>query len=516
MRLYVRAAFAIAVASIGCNLVFGIEEHDLRPVDAGIEAEAPLPDAPTPNDLCTSDADCHPPNGCYKSHCDTTLGVCRHVLCEGSKACSAGTCNPATFTCEDERDYGFRASSYALGTTLGSCNKNPSACIGAAYPFLFVGTRDEVVALRVDDIRATEARRVPIVDLRVRPGKIVASGSRVWILGDVQGTEPPYTLPIASIDVPADPTKKELTAKNALLKYPFPSVMAFPAPEGGLFIVYDEPTNPQNLPTAKIDAPLEADGIVGVTGEPPDGGAKVADPPGPPTLTMYRTASLAAGSRVVASSGSRLLAYRFPVLFNLITAPGTSEATAQADTTLAPPFPGIAIPRFAQGPDGVVLMTGPIAADPPADCNCNSHQRMHWILPSAIATTVDSSKLIDPEVYVNPQVTGSLVCHDCAAGYFAQPSLVTWLDARSALVAAPASDPAANRVTTAVRLLERDPLAAQGKRRLVTMPTDKPSGNFATDRIALGSSAGLGFVVIADTEGNGATLSVYDPRCDAN
>lgn len=515
-RLAVRATAALAALGIGCNLVFGIEEHALRPVDAGFEAEAPIPDAAPAPDKCATDSECRPPNACYKSRCDTTLGVCRYLLCEGANACSAGICNPSKLECEDARDYGFRAASYPLGVTLGSCGKNPAACVGAAYPFLFVGTRDEVVALRVDDLRATESRLVTLENVRARPGKIVVSGRRVWIVGDVQGTEPPYTVAISSIDVPADPTTRELEAKGGILKYPFPSLVAFPAPNEGLFVTYDDAANPQNLPTALLSEPITADGIVGVAGTVPDGGSKVPDPPGPATIVMHRIASIVPGSRLVASSGGRLLVYRFPVTFNLVTAPGTMEATAQADTALAPPYPGLVLPRFAQGPDGVVLMSGPIVSDPPGDCNCSSRQRMHWVLPNAVQTTADSNKMVDPEVYSNPWVDAAALCHTCTGNYFNQPSLSAWLDPRSALVAAPASDPPVNRAFTAVRLVERDPLAAPAKRRHVTTAAEMPEGNSAVDRIALVASAGLGFLVIADNEGNGARLSIYDPRCDSN
>ena len=151
---------------------------------------------------------------------------------------------------------------------------------------------------------------------------------------------------------------------------------------------------------------------------------------------MHRIAALPAGSRVAGSSGGRLLAYRFPISFNLVTDPGTERATAQAESTLAPPFPGLVYPRFSQGPDGVVLMSGPIASDPPSDCNCSSRQRAHWVLPGVTATTVDQGKMVDPEVYSNPIDDPVMsVCHTCAAGYFNQPSLTAWIDPRSALVA---------------------------------------------------------------------------------
>jgi hypothetical protein len=337
------------------------------------------------------------------------------------------------------------------------------------------------------------------------------------VVGDVQGIEPPYTVAIGTIDVPSDPTARELEATTAVFKYPFSSLAAFPAPNGGLNVTYDDAANPQDLPTALLSTPVTTDGIVGVIGEPPDGGLAVPPPPDTPTVFMHRIAALPAGSRLAASSGGRLLAYRFPIGFNLVTDPGTERAAAQAETTLAPPFPGLVFPRFSQGPDGVVLMSGPIAADPPGDCNCNSRQRTHWVLPGVTATSVDQGKIVDPEVYSNPIVDPlTSVCHTCAAGYFNQPSLTAWIDPRSALVAAPASDPAANRVYTAVRLIERDPLAAPPKRRFVTTAAEAPSGNAAVDRLALAGSGGFGFLVIADPEGNGAKLSIFDPRCDTN
>lgn len=506
LRTLVALSVVGSIAAFGCNLVLGIEEKPARPDDAGTDVEGPKTDG----DRCTTDAECRPPNPCYKARCDTAIGVCRYALCESTRACAAGVCNPQTFACEDERDYGFRATTYALGELTLGCKKNPTACVGSTYPFLFLGTKTEVAAIRVDDLRGIEARKVPLVDLTVRPGQIVASGRRIWILGDVQGSEAPYVLPIASIDVPADPTVRELRAVSATIAYPFPAAAGFPAPNGGLFVAYNDPT--QNLPVALVDGPIAGSAIFAVSGPEADGGAKVPAPPGTPTHTMYRTTSLAPGSILVASSGRRLVAYRFPITFNLIGAPATAQATAQPDTVLAPPLPAYLLPRFAQGADGTVLLATPVNADAPGDCNCTSHQRLQWVLPNAIAPTVEANQLADPEGYSNPNATAASPCHTCA--YFAQPSLPAWIDGKRALVAAPASDPAANRTLTSVRLVERDPIAAPPKRRVSTAPTDVPTGNFATDRIALVASGGLGFLVVADAEGNRGRLSIFDPRCD--
>lgn len=510
-RTLAGAAVTTGALAFGCNLVLGIEEKEPRPIDASSVPEDPPardaePPPPAPS-RCTSDDDCHAPNGCYQPRCDTTLGVCRYTLCASTRACAAGVCDPATFTCKDERDHGFRATGYPLADMSLACGKDPSACVAAAYPFLFVGTTTGLVALRIDDMRAAAPSTVPIAGLRLQPGRIVVSGARVWILGDVQGTAPPYVLPIASIDVPSDPTAPQIEAKSAVVEYPFPSATAFPAPGGDVFIAYDEPA--QGSPVARVSGPIAADAVFGVAGPLPDGGAGASPPPSPPTHTMFRVGALPAGAKLVASSGERLVAYRFPVTFDLVSDPGTDRAAVAPPAALAPALPAYLVPSFAQGPGGAVLLAAPVNGDPAGDCNCTTHQRVQWVLPDAVAAAPLAGALVDPEAYSNPIATPTSPCHTCA--YFVQPSLPAWIDATRALVAAPASDPPANRVRTAVRLVEREPAAAPPKRRFVL-----PAGDFAVDRIALSSSFGLGFLVVADAEGNGPRLSIFDPRCDAD
>jgi hypothetical protein len=163
-----------------------------------------------------------------------------------------------------------------------------------------------------------------------------------------------------------------------------------------------------------------------------------------------------------------------------------------------------------------VFLDLPIVADPPPpsiDCSCYTHQRHQWVLPNAQATTADVSVVVDPEAYSSPQVSGG-VCHQCNPTYVTLPSFAAWVDPQSTLVVAPASDP--NRTLAATRLITRDPLTAPGKRRFVTSAMDTPPGNFATDHVAITGSAGLGYELLADSEGNELTLSIFDPRCDAN
>ncbi len=510
-----RAVAALApLAFIACNAVLGISEGSPKPppedaappVDAIAEPEAGL--AP---DRCTTDADCIGPNACYKGRCDTVLGACTYALCETpGKACSAGKCDPATLTCGGDRDYGFRATTYKIGAALG-CKASPQACVAAAFPLLFVGTTDGTIALRVDDMLATGPQRVPLAGIGFRPAAIVASGRRVWVLGDVLGTggAPPFQLPIAWVDVPSDPTVATLTANATTLSYPYLSYAVFPAPSAAIFLTLQDAA--QGFPAALLAPPLPAMPTVGVVNAPDAGPAPLASVP------MYRLASAPAGSAVVASSGSRLVLDR-PVaqVVNLVVDAGTAKVALGGDLAITPPTPPqLAAIRFAQGQDGSVFFDVPIVADPPppsTDCSCYTHQRHQWVLPNGQASATDVSIVADFEAWGTPMLVGG-VCHQCNPDYVRLPSMSAWIDAKTSLTVSPASE---NRALAATRVVSRDPLAAPAKRRLVTTAMDMPAGNFATDHLVVTGSGGLGYEVLSDSEGNELTLSIFDPRCDVN
>ncbi|CAN5786028.1 hypothetical protein BH11MYX4_BH11MYX4_35970 [soil metagenome] len=517
LRRALALASVLAAALLGCNLVFGIEDQGVRPVpeDAGADGDEGVHEL----EACTRDQDCVAPNGCYTPHCDTVLGACTYALCEAKdRTCTIGTCDTRTFPCSGEQAYGFQATTYDIPGATSGCGASPESCVAAAFPFLLVGTRDDVVALRTDNLIRTTADKVTVTDLGTKPQQLVASGRRIWVLGAVQGQTPPYVLPIASIDVPSDPTVTALHARTALVRYPFPSAQGFPAPNGALFVTHNDAA--QGFPTAIVSAPITSEASFGLANAADagslDGG--VATTSG--TITMYR-ASAPAGSSLVAASGSRLVAYRPGAVFNLLDGAGTAGAALRPDLPLQTPLLPIGPVRFAQGPDGVVVMNAPIAADPPApappalpDCNCQSHERLQWVLPSAIATTTDVNQVLDHAVYVNPQAAGG-ACHVCTGDYVRFPSLATWIDRRTVLTAAAFGTTPAMRTVTDVRLLGRDPFDGYPKRRAQTKATDSPSGNFVTDRVALTSSNGIGYLVLADGQGNDVSVSIFDPRCDA-
>ncbi|AKU96122.1 hypothetical protein AKJ09_02786 [Labilithrix luteola] len=499
MRIFGVGTLTMLAGLAGCNAVLGLEEQPLRSFDAGTTG----PVAPA---ACRVDGDCVPPNGCYTGRCDTVLGACAYTLCSSNaRACSAGTCDPTTLTCTGEKDYGFRAGGYAVPDVTIAC-KDASACLAAAFPFVFIGTPSGVTTLGVESIAGSTARKIP-TQVDIHPAQLVTSGRRLWILGEVQGAAPPYQLPIATIEIPSDPTIASLSATTSLVAYPFPRAVGFPAPKGALFVSFDDAS--QGFPTARVDAPLPSGAAFEMRAGSGPGASSSA-------LPMFRIPQDAANGSLVASSGERLVVYRAPATFNLITTPATATATLAADDVITPAPPVLAAPRFTQGPNGTVMLGAPVVADPENDCNCTSHQRLQWVLPNTSAAKVDANQVADPEGYQNPFVGGAAACHTCnPASYFVGATLAAWVDDRRVLVAAPASDPAENRTLTAVRLLERDPIAAPATRRFSTTPADAPPGNFATDRIALASSNGLGYLLLAGSQGSGVTLATIDPRCDA-
>jgi hypothetical protein len=517
-RRIVAALIGVLSGLAACNVVLGIDEQGARPVpdDAASDAKDEAEGGARPAlERCTRDVDCVAPNACYTPHCDTVLGACTYALCEAKgRTCAKGVCDPKTFACSDPLPYGFLSTSYQVKGATSGCGPNPGACVAAAFPFVFIGTRDDVMAVRGDDLTGTASSAVPITGLTTKPQHVIASGRRVWVLGALQGQAPPYQLPISSIDVPSDPTVATISARSAMVSYPFPSFAAFPAPNGGLFLTYNDPT--QGFPTALLSEPLGDGARLGSSADAgaADAGAADASVSGS-VVTMHRAPTAPVGSTVVAASGPRLVLYRYPSTFNLLAGAGTAAAATLADVALNPPIFALGPQSFTQGPDGAVVIAAPVAADPVGDCNCQSHARLQFVFPNAVAMATDVNQILDPEVWVNPQVAFG-ACHQCTGTYEARQVLPTWIDRRTVLTAAPATGAAAMRNVTALRALARDPLEANPKRRAQTKATDMPKGELGIDRIALTSSNGIGYLLLADGQGNNMTLSIVDPRCDAS
>lgn len=516
MRAGAKPAIALAAFVAGCNLILGIDEQGPRPeaVDAG-EAGPPLT-----GDRCNVDGDCAPPNGCYTGRCDTVVGACVYELCAvKDRLCTRGRCNLGTMTCEGESPIGFAATTYdAPGLTLG-CGRDTAACVAAAFPFLFVGTPTGVVALVADDLGATVARTITISGPPIVPARIVASGRRLWILGAAQGTTPPYTLPIATIDVPADPTATSLALHVGSFAFASPNAGAFVAPNGGLWLTTAVDTS---VYAARIDAPIGTTGAIWPETAVTDGGLDASEagadgglvppPSSEPTIVMRRV-PLPAGGAIVAASGDRLVVHRAPGTINLVTGAGTTAPELGPDQPIAPAPIALGAPAFTAGPEGTTLMSVAVNGDVAAECNCTTKARHQWLFTSAAQASVEPNLHVDAETYVNPNGVPPAPCRTCT--YFSAPSSATWIDGASALVLSAASDPVENRASAAVRLVTRDPLGGSEARRFRRLPTASPRGDLVTDRVALASSAGYGYLVVANAEGTDLDVTLFDPRCDA-
>ncbi|MBS2016813.1 MAG: hypothetical protein JST00_28265 [Deltaproteobacteria bacterium] len=497
----------------GCNLILGIDEQGPKAAVVEEAGEAETPDTGPPGrptiERCSVDSDCVAPNACYTPHCDRVLGACSYALCEAKGAtCSMGACNTQSFTCEPPSPYGFRTTTYQVEGVTSGCGPRPDSCVAGMFPFLFLGTNDTVVALRVDDLVAKTPTKVTVNGVLPKPNQLVASGRRIWVMGVPQGAAPPYRLALAAIDVPSDPTVREIRATTSFVSYPYPSAVGFAAPNGALFVTYNDAT--QGLPTMVVDVPITNDGITSVA-DAVDAGVDAARfdaGAGPAAYTMFRAANVPLGSIAAGSSGTRIVTYRAGVV-NIVERAGTATASGQADQAIVPPFGAAIPPTFTQGPDGVVAMAAPVIFNnAPPDCDCITYARVQWLTPNAIATNIDQGFYFHAESYRNPPQPPTS-CNSC--GYYTVPSLATWIDGRSLLAAASLSS---DRERTAVRLLTREPFTAPATRRIATRVAQVPKGNSLTDRIALSSSNGFGYLVLADSQGNNTTLSIFDPRCD--
>jgi hypothetical protein len=503
-----RAAFVVGAALVpaalslwGCNMILGIEEQGRR----SDGADARGADAAPGGESCAQDSDCIAPDACYTPHCDTSHGRCWYGLCEvAGKACSAGSCNPTTRRCEGETDYGFRTTSFAL-TATPACT-DPTSCVAALWPFVFIGTASGVVATFVDDPLASAARSLSVSGFDGPVTKLVASGSRLWILGALSASDAgSATLPIGFVDVPSDPTVRRLEATTTSFDFPLAAATAFPAPDGALYVSIDSPA--KGFATALVNAPLPPRGQFAIAGE----GAGTAKGPSDYTLQPASGVNVDAGV-LAASSGDRLVVHSYPSTYVILASPGSPSARAEAPAVATFP-PPLVPPSFAQGPDGALLLGGSLSADLPGDCNCTSVARARWLFANGSASTIAMDTAVDVEDYQNAQVAGQ-ACHTCAGSYFLPLTRVAWLDSNRALVATAASDPSENRVRAAVRVVTRDPLGADPKRRFVLPANELPTGNFAAERIALTTDRGLGYLVVTSATQR-SQLSVFDPRCES-
>lgn len=478
---------AIAAAGVGAFSAFAGCSLDLDESKIGATAEAGAPedsgqppqdgggdvaaDGASTGARCTKDDECRSANACLTGTCDLFRGVCVYDVCRKPAACTVSACDPQAKACNPATAvYGFHTAQFKVTTGGIGCGAL-SRCFAAAYPFVFVGTTNGVVAYPAADPTNPTPTSIPVSGLSFFPQFIVASGNRVYFVGAALGSGANAKLPLAWIDVPQDPQAKTLTATTVLETVGQPSMgFAFAAPSDALLLVVNDAQ--RAFPSALVAPPLQD--LASVSFFPlagiPDAGAA-------PTP--------------VATSGARLLMNRYsPFLPNLSfeIGPGTAttqNAGEQGISALAPIANQYA---FAPGADGSVLFSSLSLNATDAGPTTPRAVRLTWLVADANAG-FDATANVDIETYPTPPV-----------GLAVGP--VAWVDAQNALVTAQLkTDPA----QTVVRVASKgNPPTISTKQFLIAK---------TVDGVAAAASNGLGYVIVADSPTD-ATIHVFAPSCN--
>lgn len=471
----IAAAACMLVAAVSCSL--DLDESLLEPRDAGFEAEPEPVEAgaedvlppPPEGGTCTRDEDCKTSHGCLQGRCDLGRGVCAYDVCK-TPACNSAACDTTTQQCGAPQPYRYRAGSFAVGGTV--CPR----CVAAVHPWLVVLTATGPVAFNVSDPQSSSPPRVPVVGLGFYPTQLVQSGSRVFFLGQNQGLPDETRLPIAWIDMPADPFATQLEATSVLATY----------------------NRPQETTTAYSK---EGDGLILSGAAAASYPSSIVQPPLTEPLTITATPiTFTAGFAPVAVSGSRLVLRQNAngtVSFGLIDAVGTATPGTQQDVVVADAGLVSGSETFAQLPGGAVFyLTNSITAPPSPGPSQARALRGYFLIADGTAAP-EGSVAVDVEVYDvgTPPPPGSA---------FAGPTAM--LDPGNVLVTGAARE---NLAQTSVQFVRREPLglvSEDGGTKRTVLPIA------ISTIVGAAASNGIGYVVANDVV-NDATVYVFDPRC---
>lgn len=444
--------------------------------DAGPgEAEA---DAPG----CVLNTDCTTSNGCRVGTCDA--GGCSFAVCPAG-TCQGSSCTAATSTCTAPTTYGFHAAEVSVTAGPVGCGGSAPACIAAAYPFVFVGTANGVVAYAVNDPSNPSPPPIPVTGLPFLPAFLTSMGSRVFFVGTPAGTGPTYRLAIASIDVPSDPLATTLAATSVFSVVSVSGLAtAAAAADGSLFLWNNDST--QLFPAAKV-APPFADGA---------------------SVSFFTSPGVPTGAYAVAASGSRLLVAHwegattpYQTAFSFETSAGTASAQNAGETaTLADIGPTGPQSTYAQGSDGSVVWNTTTSTVDDGGGNDFSAVRVAWLVGSGAATTVSAKAHVDVELYSPPVPYGSLVVGP-----------VAWVDSSTALVLAAAAGTvgpgSAGQTSVQVAVSAPTPALASARRYVVAQ---------SVGQVGAAASGGFGYVLAAGVPGApSCTLHIFAPSCAA-
>ncbi|MBL8607328.1 MAG: hypothetical protein JNL38_08410 [Myxococcales bacterium] len=484
------AAMALAAAA-ACSLSLDppLEAAPSPGADAGDGAAAPADgggDAGASDGgpiKCTSDLQCRSDNACVASRCDLTTGRCVFDLCpHDAGACVVDRCDLETNSCIDRFDLSTEpvVKTFKIPTSKPFAQLrcgSASRCVALSHPYLFASIDDAVLAYGIADPHPLTPPRVLAVDgLRsgskpVRPTAVVASGTRVYFVGEIQ---PDLSLPVGWVDVPPDPFATSISARTFVL----PSVLggtlsALPAPGGDLVLVVNAGANRQ---TYRVSVGS------GIVGAPRNGSGN---------------------ARSVAVSGARVVladVVRDALVVSLEPIPPSTGAVIDAGSVVGDGGAAILPAQsYATGDDGQVLLATAVGDDAGAQ-----RVRLARLFTRGSDTKIQGDPPIDLVSYPSPPILARVV------------GPAVWVSSDLAVVAALVPDDTSQTALAAsvVHVDAEGALTVDPPRWTLDPLAAGPDGGASATPTAstLLSAQGLAYWVWQ--RGVDTTVSVLAPRCN--
>lgn len=478
------AGFAFTGLAFACTLDLDESLIDKRADGAVVFGDATLPDGTIITEsgvpiipdagACSKDEECLSANGCLKGRCDLTRRACAYDVCR-TAACTVGVCDQGTKTCGQPQTYKLKVSELTLDqpTTGG---------IVAAYPWLFQLSSTGLVVYDVSNPTKDKPTQVPLVGLGFMPTQIGRSGNRIWMVAPLTGT--PARLPIAYIDIPADPFTAKIEAHSVLAGYNRPSTEGI-----GLGLTGDKNAlvigPAPSFPAAPLDTLLAE----------PATRTAIALAPKPETTP-------------IAMSGNRLVMQAYPKgtassQFGLVSGAGTAApATGELVTITDMGLVSVSHISAQTVGGGVFFAAGAHEAVSigPATTVVTRAIRGYFLLKDSASPLDPTIKGVDIEVYgaalTSPQLNADLI------------RAATMVDDDLASVAVAAAE---NRdETTAVHFIRRDLTVLRDKRVVLPTPIVNVVNETASDGLVYVSA---NFPSAVDGVPALAKVYVIDPAC---
>lgn len=495
MRLLAAAAVSATFLGVVVSCSLDLDESKIQAqIEGGPIGDAPQADAPPPvgNDAgdggpasggttCAKDDDCIVPNACATRRCDLVAKRCVYDVCR-PMACNASACDPAAKTCAPPAPYKFQVTKFQVGA--------PAQRMVAVYPWLFVQTAVGIVAFNISEPTSATPPKITVSNLGFVPSQMVATANRVFFMTGPSGPGnlPTSTIPIAYVDVPANPFATKIEAKGTLATY------SRPGNEGVAML-------PRENDTVLLHSASGAGPTLAYN-------ATIVQPPFVEPVTFTTTPLVFQPGFVPANimSGSRFLMQSYEpnggiFQFAIVAGAGSAMPANAGVYSFADAGPHGPSQVLAMGPNGSVFWSSTSATQPPNNPDPPSLVRAAraQFLFNEPDGGYDRPSSFDMEAY-NPPVLG-------AGAQIAGP--VALLDPDTALVLLAAKEqPVAQ---TAVQIAKRVPLGIVKdgdvpRRALLSVPLN----TFVTATAA----NGIGYAVANETmPGPNSTVYVFAPDC---